>query len=113
VRARDRAGRVLAIPSQIPGVLEQYGLTRAAADRDAWAITVSGQRLAGAAAIARVLAALGGRWAALATVLGLAPVAWAADRVYRWVAAHRSALSRIWGTVPECARPGVNCGPTR
>jgi predicted DCC family thiol-disulfide oxidoreductase YuxK len=113
VRARDRAGRVLAIPSQVPGVLEQYGLTRAAADRDAWAITANGQRFAGAAAVTRVLAALGGRWAALATVLGLTPVAWVAGRVYRWVATNRSGLSRIWGAVPECARPGVNCEPTR
>jgi predicted DCC family thiol-disulfide oxidoreductase YuxK len=90
-------------------VLERYGLTRAAADHDAWAITASGQRFAGAAAITRVLAALGGGWAVLATVLGLAPVAWAANRVYRWVAANRSTLSRFWGAVPECGRPGVNC----
>jgi predicted DCC family thiol-disulfide oxidoreductase YuxK len=113
VRARDRAGRVLAMPSQAPGVLEQYGLTRVAADRDAWAITASGQRCAGAAAVRCVLAALGGRWTALATVLGLPPVAWVADRVYRWVATNRSALSRIWGAVPECAHPGVNCESTR
>jgi predicted DCC family thiol-disulfide oxidoreductase YuxK len=113
VRARDRAGRVLAIPSQVPGVLERYGLTRAAADRDAWAIAAGGQRFAGAAAVTCVLAALGGRWAALAAVLRLAPVAWAAARVYRWVAANRAALSRVWGTVPECARPGVHCQPPR
>ena len=101
MRARDRAGRVLALPSQGPGVLEQYGLTRAAADRDAWALTASGQRFAGAAAITCVLVALGGR----------APIAWAAECVYRWVAANRFALSRVWGTVPECARPGVHCEP--
>lgn len=94
-------------------MLDQYGLTRAAADRDAWAITAGGQRFAGAAAVRQALAALGGRWGALATVLGLAPVAWVADRVYRWVATNRSALSRIWGTVPECARPGVTCEPDR
>ena len=113
MRARDRAGRVLAIPSQVPGLLEQYGLTRAEADRDAWAITASGQRFAGAAAITCVLAALGGRWAVLAAVGSVPPVARVAARVYRWVAANRSALSRIWGTVPECARAGVNCEPTR
>jgi predicted DCC family thiol-disulfide oxidoreductase YuxK len=101
------------MPSQVPGVLDRYGLTRAAADRDAWAITASGQRFAGAAAVTRVLAALGGRWAALATVLGLTPVAWVAEHVYRWVATNRSALSRIWGAVPECARPGVSCEPPR
>ena len=113
MRARDRAGRVLAIPNQAPGMLEKYGLSRFAVDRDAWVITASGHRFAGAAAVTRVLAALGGRWAALATVLGLTPVAWVADRVYRWVATNRSALSRIWRAVPECARPGVNCEPTR
>ena len=82
-------------------------------DRDAWAITAGGQRFAGAAAVSRVLAALGGPWAILAAVLDLAPVAWVADRVYRRVAANRSALSRFWGTVPECARPGVTCEPGR
>ena len=109
MRARDHAGRVLALPSQAPGVLERYGLTRAEADREAWAITPGGERFAGVAAVRRVFATLGGPWATLAAVLGVAPVAWAADRGYRWVAANRRTLSRFWGTVPECARPGVRC----
>lgn len=111
MRARDRAGRVLAISSQAPGVLERYGLTRADADRDAWAIAASGERFAGAAAITRVLATLGGRWAILAAVCEAPPVSRVAERLYRWVATNRSALSRIWGTIPECARPGVECEP--
>ena len=101
------------MPNQAPGVLEPYGLTRAAVDRDAWAITAGGQRFSGAAAVRQVLAALGGPWAVLARVLGLAPAAWAADRAYRWVATHRKTLSRVWGTVPECAIPGVTCAPAR
>ena len=109
MQARDRAGRVLVIPNQAPGVLAQYGLTRAAADRDAWVIMPSGERFAGAAAVARVLAALGGRWAIPATLLDLPPIAWVARRVYRRVATSRSRLSRFWGTVPECSRPGINC----
>ena len=113
MRARDHAGRVLAIPNQAPGVLGHYGLSRAEADRSAWAVTENGQRMAGAAAIACVLAALGGQYAALASALELAPVAWAADPVYRWIAVNRAALSRIWGAVPECARPGARCEGTR
>jgi predicted DCC family thiol-disulfide oxidoreductase YuxK len=93
-------------------MLEKYGLSRFVVDRDAWVITASGQRFAGAAAVTRVLAALGGRWTVLAAVLGFAPLAWVAGHVYRQVAANRAVLSRIWGAVPECSRPGVDCTPT-
>jgi predicted DCC family thiol-disulfide oxidoreductase YuxK len=103
---------VLAIPNQSPGVLDTYGLTRADVDHEVWAFTAGGQRFAGAAAATQVLAALGGPWAFLATVLDLPPVAWVARRAYRWVAANRSKLSRFWGTTPECARPGVDCDLT-
>ena len=101
------------MPNQTPGVLAQYGLTRAAADHDAWAITAGGQRFAGAAAVRQVLAALGGPWAVLARVMGREPVAWVADRVYRRIAANRKAISRFWGTAPECARPGITCEEPR
>lgn len=92
-------------------MLEKYGLSRFAVDRDAWVITANGDRFAGAAAVTRVLAALGGQWAALAAVLRFAPVAWIAGHVYRQVATNRAVLSRIWGAVPECSRPGVDCAP--
>jgi predicted DCC family thiol-disulfide oxidoreductase YuxK len=101
------------MPNQTPGILAQYGLTRAAADRDALAITAGGERLAGGAAVRQVFAALGGPWAVLAWVVSLAPVAWVADRVYRRIATNRRSLSRFWGTVPECARPGVRCEEAR
>ena len=113
MRARDHAGRVLALPNQAPGVLAQYGLTRAAVDREAWAITADGQRFAGTAAVRAVFAALGGPWAVLAWVMGLTPIVWIGARVYRWIAINRRSLSRFWGAVPECARPGVTCEETR
>ena len=48
VRRHDTAGRVLAVPSQTPGVLAQTGISRAEADAAAWAITPEGRRFAGA-----------------------------------------------------------------
>ena len=101
------------MPNQTPGALTQYGLTRADADHDAWVITSSGERFAGAAAVTQVLATLGGRWGVLAAILGFPPVAWLARRAYRWIATNRSRLSGVWGTVPECSRPGVNCDRAR
>jgi hypothetical protein len=71
-------------------VLDQYGLSRAAADHDAWVITPSGQRFAGAAAVTRVLAALGKLHA---------------DKAYD-SAEKRRALRRR-GIVPQIARRGV------
>lgn len=108
VQARDVARRVRAIPSQQPDVVEQYGLTRAQTDREVWAIDASGRSFAGAAAVNRVLAELGGVWLSVARLYRLAPVRWIEDRVYRWVAEHR-ALFRFWSTTPECEQPGVRC----
>jgi len=101
VRARDKAGRVLALPNQAPDLIEQYGLTRAEVDRDAWAIDLAGRKWAGAAAINRVLQELGGGWAWLAALYRFAPMRWIEDRLYRWVVVNRSWLSRFWGTEPE------------
>ncbi|HVC34110.1 MAG TPA: DCC1-like thiol-disulfide oxidoreductase family protein [Chloroflexota bacterium] len=109
VRAHDKAGRVLALPNQTPGILQRYGLTRAQVDREAWAIDASGRETAGAAAINRVLAALGGVWALLAATYRLPPVCWIEDRVYRWVARHRHWLSSIYGATPACDEPGIEC----
>ncbi len=108
MRARDPAGRVLAHPSQTPGLVEQYGLTRAQTDRGLWAVEPGGRAFSGAAAANRVLAELGGAWAWLAPAYRWAPLGWAEDRVYGWVAAHRSRL-RFWSTTLECERPDTTC----
>src|SRR5689334_14887437 len=106
---RDKASRVLALPNQTPQLIEQYGLTRADADREVWAVDAAGRKFAGAAAFNRVLRELGGGWAALGTLYRFAPLRWLEDLVYRWIATHRSLLSRLWSTTPECEQEGVEC----
>lgn len=109
IRAHDPAGRVLALPSQTPGILDRYGLTRAQANCNAWTIEPNGRERAGAAAINRVLEELGGVWKSLAAAYRLPPFRWLEDRLYRWVARHRHWLSSIWGAAPECEQPGIEC----
>jgi predicted DCC family thiol-disulfide oxidoreductase YuxK len=99
----------LALPSQTPGLLAEYGLTRADADQAAWAIDAAGRRYAGAAAINRVLAELP-RWRSLALLYRVPPLAWIEDRVYAWIAVNRHRFRHL-GAVPECSRPGVPCTP--
>jgi predicted DCC family thiol-disulfide oxidoreductase YuxK len=83
-------------------------LTRADADRAAWAVA-GGRRYAGAGAINRVLAELP-RWRTLALLYRVPPFARVEDRVYAWIAANRHRFHRL-GTVPECSRPGIACTP--
>lgn len=109
VRAHDLAGRVLALPSQTPGLRQRYGLSREELEREAWAIEPSGRRYAGAAAMNRVLSDLRGPWPPVAALYRLPLIGWLEDWAYRWVADHRSWLSRLWGTTPECERPEVEC----
>jgi len=108
IRRRDRAGRVLVIPNQKPGVLERHGLTREEADRAAWSIDRSGGRLEGAAALNRVLAELAGGWPALAAPSRIPPVAALEERLYRWFAPRRAMFARL-GVRPECDEPGSDC----
>jgi predicted DCC family thiol-disulfide oxidoreductase YuxK len=108
VRARDRAGRILVLPNQTPGILARYGLSRAAADRDAWAFDAAGRAFAGADAINRVLRSLGGGWALLAGLVALPGLHRFERYAYRWIADHRRYLARL-GVTPECARPGAAC----
>jgi predicted DCC family thiol-disulfide oxidoreductase YuxK len=108
VRRRDRAGRVLAVANQKPGVLERYGFTREEADRAAWTIESSGGRLEGAAAINRVWHEVGGTWRGLAALYRLRPVAAVEEAFYRWFAARRSRFHRF-GVTPECDEPDAGC----
>ena len=99
---------MLALPSQTPGLVQQFGLTRAQTDRELWAIEAGGGRFSGAAAVNRVLAELGGGWSWLAGLYRVGPLRWAEDRAYVWVAEHRSSMW-FWTTTPECQQPGVRC----
>jgi predicted DCC family thiol-disulfide oxidoreductase YuxK len=108
VRRRDRAGRVLAVANQSPGALERYGVSRAEADRAAWTVDPSGNRLEGAAAINRALDELGGGWRAISALYRLRPIAAAEEAFYRWFAPRRSRFHRL-GVTPECEEPGAGC----
>jgi predicted DCC family thiol-disulfide oxidoreductase YuxK len=108
VRARDRAGRVLAIPNQQPGVESNYGLSRADLDHEAWTIEPNGRKHGGAAAINRVLDVLGRPWRIVAALYRVPVVKQLEDIGYRWFATHRSWFAR-WGVRPECDEPGANC----
>ena len=107
VRRRDRAGRVLVIANQKPGVLERYGVTPEEAGRAAWTVE-SARRLEGAAAINRVFEELGGGWRAVAAVYRLPPLAMAEEAFYRWFARNRARF-RQFGVKPECDELGAGC----
>jgi predicted DCC family thiol-disulfide oxidoreductase YuxK len=108
VRRRAPAGRVLALPNQSTGALERYGVTREEADRAAWTIDSDGTRLEGAAALNRVLRAMGGGWSALAALYRLRPLRAAEEALYRWFVPRRFRFSRL-GVTPECEEPGAGC----
>jgi predicted DCC family thiol-disulfide oxidoreductase YuxK len=99
---------VLAVPNQAPGVLERYGVSRAEADRAAWAVEADGSKLEGAAALNRALRELGGRWRWLAAPYSLPPIAAVEEALYRWFAPRRSRFARF-GVTPECDEPGAGC----
>jgi acetyl esterase len=101
LRRRDRAGRVLALPNQTPGLLESSGLTREQADARVWALEPGGALVGGAAAVNRALAELGGGWALIAGAYRLPPLRALEDATYRWVARHRHQLARWWGDPPD------------
>jgi len=99
---------VLALPSQLPGTPQRFGISRQDLDRAAWTVDRRGRKLAGAAAITRTLEALGGAWRPLAALLRLPGVAGLTEQAYAWVAARRGQF-RWLAVTPECDRPGVNC----
>jgi predicted DCC family thiol-disulfide oxidoreductase YuxK len=104
ILSRDRAGRIVAVPSQQSGVLEQFGLTRAEANQAAWAVSAQGERFRGAAAINRALAETGSPLSVLARLYRFRPLAWLENFGYRGIANHRHQLSRLWGEA-ACAVP--------
>jgi predicted DCC family thiol-disulfide oxidoreductase YuxK len=103
---------VLVLPSQTPGLIEALGLTRIAADSEAWAVEPSGKKFGGAAAVNRVLGELGGVWMIVARAYRVPLFRWLEDRGYRWIAENRSRFAGA-GVTPECERPGVRCDGAR
>jgi predicted DCC family thiol-disulfide oxidoreductase YuxK len=103
IRRLDRGDRVRLHAFQQVGVLERFALTEDQARSAAWAVR-DGRTTQGAAAVAVALDAATGVpvWSAARRLPG---VAWAQDRLYRWVADHRY---RLRGAVPWCeATPGA------
>lgn len=99
---------MLALPSQLPGTTERFGLTREQLDRAAWTIDAAGRKLAAAAAINRTLAELGGLWRVIAALYHVPGIGWLQERGYEWVASHRRYFDRL-AVIPECDQPGVSC----
>lgn len=99
---------MLAVPSQTPGFVDQYGLTRAQAERELWAIDRDNRMFAGASAVNRILGELGGPWTLLAMAYRFSLLRSIEDFSYRWIANHRSRLG-LWSTTPECEQPGITC----
>jgi len=108
--AKDPQRRLALHPLQRAGVLERFELTTVDVSSSVWAFErVSGaarpRRIRGAAAIMRAIdVARGGR--SMERIMRIPGVRWLAERVYRWVAAHRS---RLRGVTPWCAEHPEDC----
>lgn len=105
IQRLDRRGRLRCIPSQFPGVLDEFALTPRDADASVWAIQ-RGRKRAGAAACALIIDTLL-PFDTAQTLYRLPGIRRAADAVYRWVADHRG---RFPGVRPRCAQHPEDCG---
>ena len=95
----DRGGRLAFTALQTPGAPARFGITEDQAYEQLWALDRSGRRSGGAQAVATAAdVALGTR--ALERALRVRLLRRAADRGYRWVAAHRHMLP---GSTAACA----------
>ena len=88
--------------------LSAIGVTPARAQREVLWVSASGTVVGGARAVAEVLRASGGLWALLGLVLLVPPISWAAQAVYRIVAANRM---RLPGGTAACAVPPRSTEP--
>jgi predicted DCC family thiol-disulfide oxidoreductase YuxK len=102
----DPAGRIEALPSQDPGVLDRLGLSRQDADESVWLLQPDGRRLRGAAAVNRVILELWPRFGrAVARLYAVPVLRRLEERAYAWFAAHRGQVSAC--RIGRCAaRPG-------
>lgn len=101
----DRHHRVRLVPFQAPGALAAAGLSQPAAEAAAWAITPSGKRHRGAAAVNLALAvALGTRLPLV--IYRLPGLRRLQDATYAAVARHRH---RLPGVRPYCQEHPAIC----
>jgi predicted DCC family thiol-disulfide oxidoreductase YuxK len=101
----DRENRVRSVPFQAHGILDTFGLRQTEAEAAAWAITPTGNRYRGAAAINLALSvALDTRWPIWLYSLPL--VRQAEDAVYAVIAQNRS---RFRGVMPYCQQHPEAC----
>lgn len=105
LKAIDRRDRVTIVPFQTPKGPGQYGLTLEACRQAAWAVTASGDRLRGAAAIQSALDAAVGISIFL-WIYHLPGMSWFQDHIYQWVARIRH---RLPGIQPYCAAHPEAC----
>lgn len=98
---RDARGLIEARAFQEDGVLERAGLRRAQAEEAAWLVGPDGGRWRGAGAAARVLRLLPG-WGWAGRLLSLPGFRGIAALAYRWIADHRSFVSRVTGIGRSC-----------
>ncbi|WP_349826972.1 thiol-disulfide oxidoreductase DCC family protein [Brevibacterium litoralis] len=104
-------GRVRFVANQVPGVVEEHGLTRAMVDHQIWAFDRAGRATGGAQAVGAIAQVLAGSRQGCAGVLPRV-LAWpgivgVVDGVYQWVARNRRHFP---GATPWCtANPG-GCG---
>lgn len=108
VRARDAAGRVLALPSQTPGLRHRLGLTRAQTDRELWVMDRAGRFYPGPAGVNVIFRELGGRLALAGRLLALPGIHRLEHISYHTFARYRGCFSR-WGLMPPCEEPGAEC----
>jgi predicted DCC family thiol-disulfide oxidoreductase YuxK len=100
LEALDRHSRIECLAAQESGVRRRFALSQADTDASAWAFAEDGRRYAAAEAVfAAVAVALDLPW--LLSLFRFAPVAAAAEALYRWVSGHRCLLP---GVEPYCAR---------
>jgi predicted DCC family thiol-disulfide oxidoreductase YuxK len=105
-RASARARRMLPDDCRVVAWqladLSAIPVTPARAQREVLWVAPSGRVVGGARAVAGVLRASGGLWSFLGVVLLVPPISWAAQAVYRVVAANRM---RLPGGTAACAVP--------
>jgi predicted DCC family thiol-disulfide oxidoreductase YuxK len=90
--------------------LVSLGVTAARARREVLWVSRTGRVTGGARAVAEALRAAGGLWATLGIALRVPPLSWAAQGVYRLVAANRM---RLPGRTAACAVPPRSPGEHR
>ncbi|MFF9554905.1 thiol-disulfide oxidoreductase DCC family protein [Streptomyces albus] len=82
--------------------LDALGVTTDRAEHEVLWVTPAGTVYGGARAVAKALLSAPGAWPLLGALMMLRPLRWAADGLYRLVAANRH---RLPGGTPACAAP--------